>query len=111
MDKRQRTLCEAVEIEGKRYALIELQHANAWALGSTTGKVYGTIDHDDIDSNGKLKRRLNGLDMLVAITPAEAIERRGRVERYRKAMGQGVEALAELIAKEYTKGVRDEQGN
>lgn len=65
-----------------------------------TGKRYGAINYDDVESNGKVKKTLNGYQMYMKETVAEVIteiEYRIKVERTAEAEGIGKMAAVLLI--------------
>ena len=64
-----RVITKCVIIENERFALIHGIQDNR--------EFYGTIPHIHIDSNGRLKKLLNGLEMEVSFnSPKDAIKNR-----------------------------------
>lgn len=74
---KQRTVTQMVMIRNRQFALIELSELeNAEILGATNGIMYGTIPYEEIDENGKLKRMLNGFEMVIRPTIGQALAER-----------------------------------
>lgn len=87
-----------VDIEGKKFYVIELDKSdlekitNEGAREYCEKNPYGTIDHELVDENGKLKRSITYMDMRLNQTMGKAIE-------YRRD---------EFIIDRLTKGVEDD---
>ena len=88
-----KTVVKKVTIEGMDFALVREPE---WGADHQ----YGTVPYSEVDENGRLKRVLNGLEMCVAATPEEAIERREDVllARKWKAEHPGATEIEEMKA-------------
>lgn len=60
---------KSVVIENEEFVLIS-------DTDKTYGDFYGTIPYTELDDEGKMKRELNGLEMCVGRTIANALQRR-----------------------------------
>lgn len=59
-----KVITRLVNIENQKFVLVYLEEH----------KEYGTISYDDIDEQGRLKRRINGLEMSLSKTINDCIE-------------------------------------
>lgn len=64
-----KVVTKSVMIENEEFVLIKDTDKNY-------GEYYGTIPYTELDEDGKMKRALNGFEICVERTIAEALERR-----------------------------------
>ncbi len=72
-------------IDGKHYYIVETK---------VEDKIrYGVIDHDNVDKDGRLKKNVNGIQMLLSETISELIERVAQRYRVNRLVDQGVNRM------------------
>lgn len=71
-----KVLTHDVIIRDHHYYLVRLNITGVENSKYIASVMYGTIGHDDIDEDGKLKRPFNLLTLEAGLTISEALERR-----------------------------------
>lgn len=71
-----KVLTQDVIIRDHHYYLVRLNITGVENSEYIASVMYGTIEHDDVDESGQLKRQFNLLTLEAGLTIAEALERR-----------------------------------
>lgn len=89
-----KVVTKSVIIENEEFVLIKDTDTNY-------GEYYGTIPYTELDEEGKMKRELNGFEICVEHTIAEALERRRlsiiRNRLIDKFVAQGMDRIAATV--------------
>lgn len=89
-----KVVTKSVVIENEEFVLIKDTDKNY-------GEYYGTIPYTELDEEGKMKRELNGFEICVEHTIAEALERRKssiiRERLVKEYLAQGMDRMTAII--------------
>lgn len=81
---------KTLEIVTKDYMPTDGEHYFIVRTGLGGYNEYGIINHKDIDKNGKLKRPLNGLQMMLSRTVAELIDLKEKCIKVDRLEAEGI---------------------
>lgn len=85
-----KVITKYVNIENEEFALIYDEQQGR--------KFYGTIPYTELDERGCMKRALNGFQMCIADTPAEAITLREQSIKFRRFCEEATRTPEEKLA-------------
>ena len=88
---------KTLEIVTQDYMPSDGEHYLIIKTGLGGNNEYGIINHKDIGKDGRLKRQLNGLQMMLSKTVAELIERKEQLIKVDKLEQSGIDRTVAVI--------------